>query len=225
MTDIYNQDYHKKESNKCQNNNDDMLEVDKNNNLKNDEDDQIFIKKDDAQKSDKSSESKKDNRYNNSNNQNNENKNNLFSKIRNFIFPKNNQVRTLDNEVGGLEQKENVSSSSKDIWDDRSEEVDKMGSSDTFNSTGIKSFVWRAKFNRLKAKKNAKKSAEAVDAIEMAKNNIKKNNQKSSDVMTVDLNPNRNLSSFDNQSMAQRLKNMKVDKTTAFNDNNHGNSR
>ena len=225
MSDINNQEYHKKESNKYQNNDDNGVEADKNNNPKNDEDDQVFIKKDDKQESDKSSESKKDNRYNNSNNKDTENKNSLFSKIRNFIFPKNNQVRTLDNEVGGLEQKENANSSSKDAWDDRSEEVDKMGSADTFNSTGIKSFVWRAKFNRLKAKKNAKKSAEAADAIEMAKNNIRKNNQKSSDIMTVDLNSNRNSSSFDNQSMAQRLKNMKIDKTTAFNDNNHGNSR
>ncbi len=220
-----NHDYHKKESNKYQNNDDNRVEFDKNNNPKNDEDDQVFIEKDGEQESDKSSKSKKDNRYNNSNNKDTENKNSLFSKIRNFIFPKNNQVRTLDNEVGGLEQKENANSSSKDAWDDRSEEVDKMGSADTFNSTGIKSFVWRAKFNRLKAKKNAKKSAEAADAIEMAKNNIRKNNQKSSDIMTVDLNSNRNSSSFDNQSMAQRLKNMKIDKTTAFNDNNHGNSR
>ena len=225
MSDINNQDYYKKESNKYQNNDDNGVEADKNNNPKNDEDDQVFIKKDDKQESDKSSESKKDNRYNNSNNKDTENKNSLFSKIRNFIFPKNNQVRTLDNEVGGLEQKENANSSSKDAWDDRSEEVDKMGSADTFNSTGIKSFVWRAKFNRLKAKKNAKKSPEAADAIEMAKNNIRKNNQKSSDIMTVDLNSNRNSSSFDNQSMAQRLKNIKIDKTTAFNDNNHGNSR
>ena len=86
----------------------------------------------------------------------------IIGKLKNFIFPKNNQQRTLDHEVGGLEEEEQKESSEKDVWDDRSEEVDKMGSTNTFNTTGMKSVVWKQKRARLAAKKHAEQGAEAA---------------------------------------------------------------
>jgi len=85
----------------------------------------------------------------------------IIGKLKKFIFPKSNKRRDLDLEVGGLEAKEQKKSDEKDVWDDRSEEVDKMGSTDTFNTTGMKSVVWKQKRARLVAKKHAKKGAEA----------------------------------------------------------------
>ena len=85
----------------------------------------------------------------------------IFDKLKNFIFPKSNKQRDLDSEVGGLEAKEQKKSNEKDVWDERSEEVDKMGSTDTFNTTGMKSVIWKQKRARLVAKKHAKKGAEA----------------------------------------------------------------
>ncbi len=79
--------------------------------------------------------------------------------IKEFLSKKNQQ-RNLDRETGGLEQQEQKESSEKDAWDDRSQEVDKMGSTDTFNTTGMKSVVWQAKKNRLKAKKHSKEAAQ-----------------------------------------------------------------
>lgn len=80
----------------------------------------------------------------------------IIDKLKNLIFPKNNQQRNLTRETGGLESEEKKEISTKDAWDDRSEEVDKMGSTDTFNTTGMKSVVWKQKRDRLRAKKEAK---------------------------------------------------------------------
>jgi hypothetical protein len=85
--------------------------------------------------------------------ENNRNSNN--SKEAQAITPKIDHVRTLDNEHGGLElETAKISKEEqKDAWDDRSEEVDKMGSVDSFNSTGIRSFIARNKRDRIRAKK------------------------------------------------------------------------
>jgi hypothetical protein len=86
-------------------------------------------------------------------------------KISEFLSKKNQQ-RNLDRETGGFEAEEQRESSEKDVWDDRSEDVDKMGATDTFNTTSMKSVVWTAKKNRLKAKKHSKEAAqEGAEAL------------------------------------------------------------
>ncbi len=95
----------------------------------------------------------------------------IINTLKSFIFPKNNQQRNLSIETGGLEAEEKKEISSKDIWDDRSEEVDKM-SVDTFNTSGMRSVVWNEKRKRLKAKKALKNSGEVSSMMssEMQKN-------------------------------------------------------
>lgn len=111
------------------------------NSEKKDDDDQNFIKKD-SQESQETKFSKVK-----QSNQTRE----VIEKLKNpiSIFPKNNQQRNLDNEIGGLESEEKKETSSEDVWDNRSEEVDKMGSIDTFNSTGIRSVIAKRKRERL----------------------------------------------------------------------------
>lgn len=88
----------------------------------------------------------------------------IISKLKNFIFPENKQVRTLDHEVGGLEAEEQKATSSVDIWDERSNEVDQMGTdhAKVFNSSGMRSVVWKKKRERLEAE-------EAMEAEEAPK--------------------------------------------------------
>jgi hypothetical protein len=63
------------------------------------------------------------------------------------IFPLNNKQRNLSEEVGGLEQKKIrlTKESKEDLWDKRSEEVDKMGSTNTFETTGMRSVIGKLK--------------------------------------------------------------------------------
>jgi hypothetical protein len=81
----------------------------------------------------------------------------IIGKLKSFIFPENKQVRTLNNEVGGLEAGEQKATSSEDIWDERSNEVDQMGTdhAKVFNSSGMKSVVWKKKKERLDAEEAA----------------------------------------------------------------------
>ncbi len=124
----------------------------------------------------------------------------IIGKLKKFIFPKSNKRRDLDLEVGGLEMKKQKQSNEKDIWDDRSEEVDKMGSTDTFNTTGMRSVVWKQKRARLAAKKHAKEGAEvgAAAAAEGTQN-------------------------FNNMGYAARLKNMRQDRSGITGGKNGGN--
>ncbi len=157
----------------------------------------------------------------------------FFKKIKNLIFPKQNQVRTLDNEVGGLEQEKDKGISSKDVWDDRSEEVDKMGSTDTFNTTGMRSVVWNAKKNRLKAIKNAKQNANnAVDALEGVKGKPKNqegkpNQQTERPITRMPLIYNSakmpQIDNWENKGLLEKLKTLKQDKSTAHSDKFGGN--
>ena len=89
------------------------------------------------------------------------------------IRPENSQQRNLDREVGGLEEgktgsekenKELHEAHIKDIWDDRSEEVDKMGSHIPLGSTAKKSMIWRLKKAKLDGKETIKKTADALEA-------------------------------------------------------------
>ena len=86
----------------------------------------------------------------------------IFKKIKKNIFPKANQQRNLDNEIGGVEEEKDSGKSEDDIWDDRSEEVDKMGSTDVFNSSGMRSVVWKKKKEKLDQKELAKDALSAA---------------------------------------------------------------
>ncbi|MBL6665096.1 MAG: hypothetical protein ISQ34_04555 [Rickettsiales bacterium] len=88
---------------------------------------------------------------------------------KNNIKPKNNQTRDLDKEVGGLEDEEKKEISSEDVWDNRSEEVDKMGSTQVFNTSGMKSVVWKKKQKRLK-KANTQDGFEGMSYVDRVKN-------------------------------------------------------
>lgn len=78
------------------------------------------------------------------------------------IRPEGNQQRNLDREVGGTEEgkigaeqenKELQEQHIKDAWDERSEEVDKMGSHVPLKGSSKESMLWRLKKAKLEAKK------------------------------------------------------------------------
>ena len=76
--------------------------------------------------------------------------------------PKSNKQRNLHIENGGLEAKQDKGKPEDDLWDDRGEEIADM-SPDIFNTTGMKSVVWKKKKERIDLKKDlARDSAEAV---------------------------------------------------------------
>lgn len=122
----------------------------------------------------------------------------LIGKLKSFVFPKNNQQRNLARETGGLEAKEKKSVSSEDVWDNRSEEVDEMAT-DVFNSSGMKSVVWKKKKERLDQKEIAQDALEAA-----SKSNKKRSPGQSQEGGYVSM-------------LKQRQ-----DQTTATNDHNQG---
>lgn len=77
------------------------------------------------------------------------------------FLSKKNQQRNLVRENGGLESEEQKEVSTKDSWDDRSEEIDKMGDYDISEDKAANMVQWAAKKNRLKSKKSAKDAAKA----------------------------------------------------------------
>lgn len=79
------------------------------------------------------------------------------------VRPQGNQQRNLDREIGGLEAEEQKESSEKDVWDDRSDEIDKEGAIDQLGSAAKKSMIWRNKKGKLDEKKH-EKSADAAAA-------------------------------------------------------------
>ena len=109
------------------------------------------------------------------------------------VKPESNQQRNLDRETGGLEEEEEKETGEKDVWDDRSEEVDKMGSTDVFNTTGMKSVVWKQKKDRLAKKRAAQHHAEAAGAAVAAQSSSKEK-------------------SFDNMGYVEKLKHLKQDR-------------
>lgn len=150
--------------------------------LKDEDDDQNFIKKDDAQEGGS--------------------KESLIEKLKNIIFPKSHKQRDLDRETGGLEAEESKKISQEDIedvWDNRSEEVDKMGSTDVFNSTGNRSVLWRKKKEKMDMIKDA------MAAAAMVGSKLKG----SSSIDSKDVGPERKMSHL------ERLKNLRLDRSTA----------
>lgn len=156
------------------------------------DDDQNFIKKDEPQEQ-KENEEKDVNTKE-------EKPKGIFQKLTEFVFPKNNQQRNLSRETGGLEAEKDKGISEKDIWDDRSEQVDKMGSTDVFNTTGMRSVVWKKKRKRLEAAKNAAEAAAIGETLQKNK---------------VDL---KDSFGAPTQGYVARLKNMKQDRSTINDD-------
>ena len=156
-----------------------------------DEDEPNFIKKDDPEKKQESEMQEASDEV-------------AIAIKTNLIKPINNQQRNLDREVGGLEEEEQKESSEKDVWDDRSEEVDKMGSTDVFNTTGMRSVIWKQKQNRLIAKKfhDAGVDATTVKALKNGKTKVQG-------------------SSFDDMGYVEKLKHLKQDRS---HENNNGRS-
>ena len=79
------------------------------------------------------------------------------------IRPEGNQQRNLDRETGGLEKEEYKEKSIKDVWDDRSDEIDREGAIDQLGSAAKKSMIWRHKKAKLDVEKHGK-SADAAAA-------------------------------------------------------------
>ena len=94
----------------------------------------------------------------------------IVSKLKSFVFPKNNQQRNLDRETGGLEAEEDKGISASDAWDDRSEDVKKMGSKNVYNSTGVKSIIWRMKKNKREEQENIEVAMDAAAAAKTTQN-------------------------------------------------------
>lgn len=119
---------------------------------KDEEDDQRFVKKDEKKtekKEKKSSEIEE-----------------IVESLRESgVRPEGFQQRTLDRETGGLEAEEHKEISSKDFWDDRSEEVDKMGSVNAFQKSSIKAMIWKYKNQKREAKKHGKEAAVAAATV------------------------------------------------------------
>lgn len=136
---------------------------------KEEDDDQNFIKKDEPKKE---QEEQKENTETKSDHQEKtQEKGGVFKKLKDMVFPNNNQVRTLDNEVGGLEAKKKKPNFAEDIWDDRPEEVAAMVSK-TPGSADLKIAVNKKIHRKLMNKKEMAREALAAGAI-LAKGEVK----------------------------------------------------
>lgn len=113
----------------------------------------------------------------------------ILKKLKNYILPQSNQQRSLSNEVGGLEDKEAKAVSGDDVWDERSEEVDGMAT-DVYNSTGMKSVVWKQKKKRLKQEKEEAivEAMEAAHAVKQSQDSKSANQQSGSFAARVQQN-------------------------------------
>ncbi len=92
-------------------------------------------------------------------------KNNV-KKNKAVIRPESHHQRNLSIETGGVEAQEQKNTKSEDIWDDRSEEVDRMGTEGgikSINTTAKRSMLWRLKRKRLDKEKD-----EISDKMEIA---------------------------------------------------------
>jgi hypothetical protein len=135
----------------------------------------------------------------------------VIKKLKNIIFPEKNEQRNLDRETGGLEAEEKKEISIVDVWDGRSEEVDKMGSSDTFNSTGIRSFIWKKKKEKLELAK------EGLEASAFNSKKLKGKNSKSAASQTNEAPVS--------EGYVAKLRHLKQDRDHENNNQNDGTSR
>lgn len=104
------------------------------------------------------------------------------------IRPESNQQRNLDREVGGLEEgkkgdeKENKKLMERhitDVWDNRSAEVNKVGSINPIVGHDKESMIWRSKKHQLDEQRHEKD--EKHDAHEERRDNFGKNYDSRSD--------------------------------------------
>lgn len=90
---------------------------------------------------------------------------------RKAIRPQSKHYRDLDLEVGGLEEGKAVESDGKNPWNDRSDEIDRIGSIFQLGGSGKESMIWRKKKEKLvdhkdddkKGKKKRKKGDDDHD--------------------------------------------------------------
>jgi len=111
------------------------------------------------------------------------------------IIPESNQQRNLDREVGGVEEgksalKEEKSSEKhvEDAWDDRSEEVDKMGSHNPLAGSAKQSMIWILKKRKLDEKKKGKAVGALAAGKQMQKSDKDVNSSKSQGGFATQLN-------------------------------------
>jgi len=103
--------------------------------------------------------------------------------LNNSIRPEGYQQRTLDREVGGLEegkkgtekqaqeeQKHHHEKHVEDVWDKRSDEIDKIGSIDPLAGHDKESMTWRLKKIKLKIGKHLHRDDHGKHADETGKN-------------------------------------------------------
>lgn len=100
------------------------------------------------------------------------------------ILPDGTRRRDLDVEKGGLEMELDVRDRNGDVWDERSQEVDRMGSIDPLNDSASKrSMIWRLKRKRRRESKMQEQievNYEAMEAEKSTKFRDKINHQRSS---------------------------------------------
>lgn len=172
----------------------------------------FFFKKKDK----KFSDQKNDSDYNfstNKFNQKKEDSNNQidkFKKTKNKIFPANNQQRNLDREVGGVEQKESYTTSPKDVWDERTEEIQEMNDDyeEYTHSSTFESIIWRKK-----QKKKQDKADEIADIAETIDNNSNKNHENNSGGFD---------SRYENNSFVQKITSLRGNKDDDRNNGGQG---
>ncbi len=128
----------------------------------NEENDQNFIKKDDFTKTNPKAKEQADI---------------VVEQLKHASGVRPNQFhqRNLDLEVGGLEKEQKKEVSGKDLWDDRSEEVDEMsieGNLKAMNTSAKRSMIWRIK------KKKMEKQERTKEEMEIAEHQSKKHTQK-----------------------------------------------
>lgn len=129
-------------------------------------------------------------------------------KIVGAIRPESNQQRNLDRETGGLEEEKKEKKTEpriEDVWDNRSEEVDKMGSVNPLRGDDKESMIWVLK----KDKKEEMKLEKAAVALE-AHHELKKHG-KGFDSS----NPTQ-------QGFASKIKALKQDRSNEGNDGQNG---
>jgi len=125
------------------------------------EDEENFIKKDDAKKISSSQ-----------NIAENQEVNDIIDILRKTkIRPLANQQRNLDREEGGVENEEKETEIHvNDEWDNRGKEVEEMANSHPINkSSGKKSMIWNLKRKRLQQKKIEEEIADATKDLKKAK--------------------------------------------------------
>jgi len=136
----------------------------------------------------------------------------IIGKLKNLVFPKNNQQRNLNRETGGLEQEETKNIESIDFWDGRSEEITSIGKIDPLGTSGKKSMIWKAKKQKAEEQKQAKEALGVETTTQ--KKNYKTGNQQPSQEGVYDSR------SDNSQSFTSKINNLRKLKQDRENEGN-----